>query len=408
MDTEQAKRRKILIVDDEPNNLAVLFNLLDKNGFEVFVAEDGTIALKRVLHMQPDLILLDVLMPRLNGFETCQRLKENSETSAIPVIFMTALSETTDKVRGFKAGAVDYVTKPFQHEELLMRVSTHLTITNLQRELEARNTVLEQEVVQRRLAEQELQTYAAKLQQSNEALQEFAYIASHDLQEPLRKILTFGDRLKEKYSHCLDDQGRDYLSRMHSAADRMNTLISDLLKYSRVTTKGQPFVSVDLTQIAREVLSDLEVSLQEAGARVELADLPTVEADPTQMRQLFQNLLSNAIKFHPPDEAPLVKIQASPPADQVTNLGCEDVCQITVSDKGIGFDEKYLSRIFQIFQRLHGRTQFDGTGIGLATCRKIVDRHGGSITAQSVPGEGATFIVTLPLVQPKTNSTLSD
>src|SRR5690606_24061319 len=139
------------------------------------------------------------------------------------------------------------------------------------RELEARNTVLEQEVVQRRLAEQELQTYAAKLQQSNEALQEFAYIASHDLQEPLRKILTFGDRLKEKYSHCLDDQGRDYLSRMHSAADRMNTLISDLLKYSRVTTKGQPFVSVDLTQIAREVLSDLEVSLQEAGARVELA-----------------------------------------------------------------------------------------------------------------------------------------
>ncbi|HMR65751.1 MAG TPA: response regulator, partial [Anaerolineae bacterium] len=280
MNHSPAKQGRILIIDDEPTNLAVLFQYLDQHGYEVFVAENGKSGLGRIQPARPDIILLDVLMPGIDGFETCQRLKENAETRSIPVIFMTALSDTAHKVKGFQVGAVDFVTKPFQYEELLMRLKTHLTIVNLQRELQQRNTFLEQEITQRKHAEQKLQAYAAKLKQSNQELQEFAYIASHDLQEPLRKVLTFGDRLQTKYGQYLDDQGRDYLNRMHAAAIRMQRLIHDLLKFSRVTTKAQPFVEVDLGQIAREVLTDLEISLQEVGGRVDLNDLPTVEADP--------------------------------------------------------------------------------------------------------------------------------
>ncbi|HMQ51164.1 MAG TPA: response regulator [Anaerolineae bacterium] len=402
MNHSPAKQGRILIIDDEPTNLAVLFQYLDQHGYEVFVAENGKSGLGRIQPARPDIILLDVLMPGIDGFETCQRLKENAETRSIPVIFMTALSDTAHKVKGFQVGAVDFVTKPFQYEELLMRLKTHLTIVNLQRELQQRNTFLEQEITQRKHAEQKLQAYAAKLKQSNQELQEFAYIASHDLQEPLRKVLTFGDRLQTKYGQYLDDQGRDYLNRMHAAAIRMQRLIHDLLKFSRVTTKAQPFVEVDLGQIAREVLTDLEISLQEVGGRVDLNDLPTVEADPIQMRQLFQNLLSNALKFHRIGATPLVRVQGHATMLPEENGANGKFCQITVSDNGIGFDEKHSSRIFQIFQRLHGCSEYEGTGIGLATCRKIVDRHGGSITAQSSPGAGATFVVTLPRTQPKT------
>jgi light-regulated signal transduction histidine kinase (bacteriophytochrome) len=172
----------------------------------------------------------------------------------------------------------------------------------------------------------------------------------------------------------------------------MQILINDLLTYSRVTTKAQPFVPLDLNQIIEQVSSDLEVRVEQAKGKIINKGLPTLEADPTQMRQLFQNLISNALKFHKPDTPPVVTIAAKP-IDDPTQV------EIYISDNGIGFDEKYLDRIFTIFQRLHGRFEYEGTGIGLAVCRKIVDRHGGFITATSTPNAGATFIVTLPLKQ---------
>jgi signal transduction histidine kinase len=231
----------------------------------------------------------------------------------------------------------------------------------------------------------------ARLERSNRELQDFASIAAHDLQEPLRKVQAFGDRLKAKCADALGDQGRDYLERMQDAAARMQTLINDLLTYSRVTTKAQPFVQVDLAQVAREVVSDLEISIEQLGGRVEVGDLPTIEADSTQMRQLLQNLIGNGLKFHKADVAPVVKVQAR----HAPTSG--ESCQITVEDNGIGFDEKYLDQIFTIFHRLHSREEYPGNGVGLAVCRKIVERHGGSIIARSVPGEGSTFIVTLPV-----------
>jgi PAS domain S-box-containing protein len=247
-------------------------------------------------------------------------------------------------------------------------------------------------VSQAQLLEQETRQ-REELARSNDELQQFAFIASHDLQEPLRKIKTFGDRLKVTCGDAFTEQGSDYLERMQNAAQRMQTLIEDLLTLSRVSTRTQPFVSVDLAQITQEVLSDLEVTIQQSGACVEVGELATITGDPFQMRQLLQNLLGNAIKFHHPQEPPYVKIYS-----EVTRaINGSELCHLMIEDRGIGFEEKYLSRIFNVFQRLHGRSEYDGTGIGLAICRKIAERHNGSITAISQPGAGAKFIVTLPM-----------
>ena len=253
------------------------------------------------------------------------------------------------------------------------------------------------DVTQRRLAEQALQTQARELARSNAELEQFAYVASHDLQEPLRKIQAFGDRLKIKCGPALDEDGRDYLTRMQNAANRMQTLIHDLLALSRVASRPHPFTAVNLSEVAWEVVSDLESRIEQVEGRVEIGPLPAVLADRLQISQLLQNLIGNALKFHKPGRKPVVEVRA----ESVTVGPFEDPgCRLTVEDNGIGFDEKYRERSFQVFQRLHGRNEYDGSGIGLAICRKIAERHGGSITAESVPGTGSKFIVTLPCVPP--------
>ena len=246
-------------------------------------------------------------------------------------------------------------------------------------------------VSQAKLLEQETRQ-REELARSNEELQQFAFIASHDLQEPLRKITAFGDRLKATCQDALTDKGEDYLHRMQNAAERMQVLIEDLLTLSRITTRAQPFVEVSLSQVTQEVLSDLEIRITQSKARIEIGELPIIKADPLQMRQLLQNLISNALKFHDEKEPLLIRIYSKKITNQQLN---SEFCQIIVEDNGIGFDEKYLDRIFSVFQRLHGRTEYEGTGMGLAICRKIVERHQGSITAKSEPGKGALFIVTI-------------
>lgn len=702
MSVATSERNVILIVDDTPANLEVLFNFLADYGFKILVAEDGESAIDKAEYALPELILLDILMPGIDGFETCRRLKVNESTRDIPVIFMTALSETVDKVKGLQVGAVDYITKPLQHEEVLARVQTHLRLRNLTKQLQAQNLQLEQEIrqrqqqqsalrqseerfrlviesvkdyaifmldlegyvvswnagakrilgyqaaeiigrhfscfytdadlqcaklkqllqiaaakgqveeegwrvrkdglqfwadvaiaalrdetgklrgfssvtrdiTQRKWAEQELQRqyqqqqlfaqvtlkirqslqleevlqtavtevqkilqadrvliyqlrldgtgsavaetvlpgwpavlgqnpeevfldnyrqlyhqgricriadvdkeekvspclvefaqqfkvkaklvvpiiikeqwglliahqcssprnwsdfetellrqladqigialtqaqlleqetrYSQELARSNAELQQFASIASHDLQEPLRKIRAFGNRLQEKYADALSEQGRDYIERMQNAAQRMQILIDDLLVFSRITTKAQPLVPVNLGEVTKEVLSDLEVLIQQTGVCIEVGELPTIDADPLQIRQLLQNLIGNALKFHRENELLCVKIYSQIVEDResqlIENSVDTNLCQITVEDNGIGFDQKYCDRIFQVFQRLHNRSEYEGTGMGLAICRKIAQRHKGSITAESTPGQGAKFIVTLPVTQ---------
>ena len=262
-------------------------------------------------------------------------------------------------------------------------------------------TFFVRDISARKRAEEEQARYAAELERSNSELEQYAYVASHDLQEPLRKIRTFGDRLEVRCGQALDETGRECLTRMQDAAERMQALINGLLTLSRVTTKGQNFVTVDLAHVAGEVVADLEVQIEHVEGRVEVGRLPTIQADAFQMRQLLQNLIGNALKFHRPDETPVVKVEGRFVKGRgqraVGGADDEEQCRIVVEDNGIGFEEKYLDRIFGVFQRLHPRDVYQGTGVGLAICRKIVERHGGTITAQSQPGAGSTFVALLPV-----------
>lgn len=264
--------------------------------------------------------------------------------------------------------------------------------------------VIFKDITERKRAEESLSRKAAELARSNAELEQFAYVASHDLQEPLRKIQAFGDRLKARCDAANLQEGRDYLERMQSAAARMQVLIKDLLTFSRVMSSSQPFTEVDCAGVVRGVLSDLEVRIESTKAVVNVGTLPTIEADPLQLRQLFQNLISNALKFQPPGQAPVIDISARLLPDPVSGAAGPDaaeLCELTFKDNGIGFEPKYLDKIFAVFQRLHGREEYEGTGVGLAVCRRITDRHGGSITAHGELGKGATFVVTLPVRRPR-------
>ncbi|MDD5207569.1 MAG: ATP-binding protein [Desulfobacterales bacterium] len=256
--------------------------------------------------------------------------------------------------------------------------------------LKSAREALETEATERKKASDELKRSMERLEIKNRELQEFSFIASHDLNEPLRKIQTFGSLLEEKSADRLGEQEKDYISRMAGAANRMQELLNALLRYSRVDTKGQEFRAANLDDIVREAVSDLDVMIGEIGARVEIGPVCSVTGDPLQLRQLFQNLIANSLKYYRSEVTPFIRVH-----------GEEDNgnCRILVEDNSLGFDEKYLDKIFQPFQRLHGRNEYPGTGIGLAICKKIVERHRGNITAKSIPGKGSTFIVSLPVGQ---------
>ena len=265
------------------------------------------------------------------------------------------------------------------------------------------NVILEERVSSEKQTQAEISKHASELARSNTELEQFASVASHDLQEPLRKILAFGDRLQQRSGPALDPESLDYLKRMRSAAARMQDLINGLLNYSRVSSRAQPFERVQLSKIAGEVLTDLEARIEQAAARVEVKLLLEIDADPMQMRQLMQNLIGNALKFHRQDRLPLIRVEgailSSQQAQERGYSTHEKLCEITVEDNGVGFDPKHADRMFNVFQRLHSRKEFEGTGVGLAICRKIAERHGGWISAKSQVGQGAKFTITLPVRQ---------
>jgi two-component system sensor kinase FixL len=252
------------------------------------------------------------------------------------------------------------------------------------------------DISEQKNSEEKLKKYAQKLERSNQELQDFAFIASHDLNEPLRKIQAFGELLQRKFAPALGPDGLEYVERMRGATKRLQDMIKGLLAYSRVVTTGAGFVPVDLGLLVRDVLSDLEWQIEKSGATVTLESLPTLEVDPNQMRQLFQNLISNALKFRR-QEPILIKIFGRPHAVHKDEKNEVEYLDIIVEDNGIGFEDIHAERIFSLFERLHGRSAYEGTGMGLAICRRIVERHGGCITACGVPGKGATFMVALPI-----------
>ena len=256
------------------------------------------------------------------------------------------------------------------------------------------------DITNKRRIENDLKTKVDALYHSNKDLEEFAYVASHDMQEPLRKITTFSDRLSEKYKSVLEGDGAMYLSRIIASAENMRRLINDLLEFSRISKSVQPHEKVNLDFILRQVRTDLELIVEETGTVINAPRLPFVDGVPSQMKQLLTNIISNAIKFRKPGVVPVIDIHiGKPEEEELVRLQLDTrirYCKLEIADNGIGFDKEYANRIFQVFQRLHGKSEYPGSGIGLAICKKIMDNHFGAIYADSTAGEGAKFIIVIP------------
>ncbi|HYD63612.1 MAG TPA: response regulator [Noviherbaspirillum sp.] len=384
----KAEKHTVLIVDDTPANIAVLAEHLGNRGLSVMVAQDGEEAVERARFAQPDLVLLDVMMPGIGGFEACRRLKSFPETKDIPVIFMTALSNIDDKMTAYSVGGVDFVTKPFHIEEVLARVHAHLSLRAMQRELAAQNRQLEQEIAVRRIAEQVLARRTDELARSNAELEQLAYVASHDLQEPLRMITSYLQLLEQRYKDKIDADATEFIEFAVDGAKRMQKLIDDLLSYSRLGSRAKPFQPTASAEAVNDAIRSLRVAIEEANAEITTGWLPMVMGDAAQLAQLFQNLIGNAIKFRR-NRPPHIHIFA----EDAGGSWC-----FSVKDDGIGIAPEYFDRIFVMFQRLHSRGTYQGTGIGLALCKRIVEHHAGRIWVESVPAEGSVFKFTLPKV----------
>jgi PAS domain S-box-containing protein len=353
------------------------------------------------LDMQGKTTFVNPAAAKLTGF-TLEELVGKFEHEVFHRIAPTAGSSQTVLLSKDGSNAAEQV---FHRKDGSTFLVEYVRTPILENNRQTGAVVIFKDITERKRAEETLARKAAELARSNAELEQFAYVASHDLQEPLRKIRAFGDRLKAKLDSTEFTEGRDYLERMQNAAARMQTLINDLLTFSRVISTTQPFVPVDLNAVTREVLGDLEVRIEQTKAQIDVGELPTIDADPMQLRQLLQNVIGNALKFQPPGGMPVVEVRGQilkqPFSNAAEPTPDDEICEITVADNGIGFDEKYTDKIFAMFQRLHGRSEYEGTGVGLAVCRRITDRHSGTITARSKLGEGATFIIHLPVHQAK-------
>ncbi len=410
----------ILIVDDKPENLLSLKSILELNRLEVDTASSGEEALQKILKHPYVLIILDVQMPGMDGFEVAEAISGYSKTKDIPIIFLSAVN--TDKkfiTRGYESGGIDYVTKPVDPDILLLKVKTFCRLYEQSNELNQIHKALREEIsvrqkveealnsandeLERRVAERTLKLQMAneELEIRNHELQQFTSVASHDLKEPLRKIQVFSSIVKDKLLEDKTGGVLDYVERIINSSERMSGLINDLLAYSRLSVQSL-FELTDLNKIIDDILSDLEIPITEKNANIKVAKLPSVDSIPGQIRQLFQNILSNALKFSQPGMPPHIDITSDFVNEKDTNARAVPwgpYCRIYIQDNGIGFDEQYLEKIFTLFQRLNAKEAYEGTGIGLAIAKKIIDRHNGLITARSKETEGATFIIILPLEQ---------
>lgn len=408
---------KLLVVDDREDNILSIETILERDGYTIFKATSGRAALKILLHQHDfTLILMDVQMPDMNGFETAALIYERDKLRHIPIIFITAHDYSEENLfKGYETGGVDYIYKPYNPELLRYKVSVfaelyrknHLLLQQ-ERILKAVNRDLEKEIEERKLIQEKMISLNrqliennAQLKISNEELDRFAYVASHDLQEPLRKIMIFGDKVNKKFKSLGDDEVKNYLHKIVRSSQRMQHLINDLLKFSRHTSDDYGFERTDLNEIIKEVLSDLEIEIQQKAAQIFCNELPVIYAIPTQISQLFLNIISNSLKFCKEGCTPQVfieteEVSAADIPGLYNSLSTGKFHRIIVTDNGIGFDQKYADDIFMVFKRLHSYHEFEGTGIGLSICKKIVEKHKGYIGAKSTINEGSTFVVTLP------------
>ncbi len=409
----------ILIVDDKQENLFSLRTLLQLNAYEVDTAASGEEALLKILKKEYSLIILDVQMPGMDGFEVAETMKGYSKTRDIPILFLSAVN--VDKrfiTKGYQSGGVDYITKPFDPDLLLLKVKTFCRLHDQTRELQAMQKALQEEIANRKRTQVALENLNAGLEERvqertrellltnqelevrNTELAQFASLASHDLQEPLRKIITFGQLLETKHLGHLREAA-ELSQKINASAERMRNLINDLLNYSKLSAHTL-FETVDLNELLQDTLLTLEIAITEKDAAISTEALPPIEAIPGQMRQVFQNLIGNALKFSKKGTPPVVSIRGGFIGENSLTAPWAsegEYIRICIADQGIGFDEIYLGKIFTIFQRLHTQNEYEGTGIGLAIVKKIVEKHTGLISAKSAPNEGTTFSIVLPVRQ---------
>lgn len=405
---------KILVVDDREDNLFSIEAILEKDNYTIIKANSGRAALKILLQQHDfSLILMDVQMPDLNGFETATIIYERDKLKAIPIIFITAHDYDEEYIyKGYRMGGVDYIYKPINPELLRIKVGVFVELYRKNQQLqqhEARlletNKALQKEIEERKSSEQKIKSLNEQLVDNNTHLKavnaeldQFAYVASHDLQEPLRKIMVFCDKLLIK--ELPNEETERYLSKITASAHRMQSLINDLLSFSRHSVASSDFKQTDLQVLVREALNELEIEIDKSGASIQYTGLPVAHVIPSLMQQLFYNLIKNAVKFRKKDEAPLIRIISEKlTTEPTTGQEATSYYRISVSDNGIGFDEKYAEDIFMVFKRLHSYHEFEGTGVGLSLCRKIMEKHNGTITATSRIGIGSSFIIHLPEIQ---------
>jgi len=385
----------VLLADDNADMREYVQRLLARQ-FVVITATDGEDAYSKVLQYRPDLLLTDVMMPRLDGFALLEKIRSNPRVRHMPVIILSARAGEEAKVEGLATGADDYLVKPFTARELLARVEANIRLARSRSE---HANLLEQEVKRQTTVLRELNV---TLLQSNEDLQQFAHVASHDLKEPVRKIRTFSNRLQEEFGKMLPEKARIFLSKIEQSTQRIVMMIDGVLAYSTLNGSEQAIEPIDLNTIVAYVEADLELPIAEKKATLIRGALPQLEGAPVLIYQLFYNLINNSLKFSRPDTPPAVVIVANILHGQNVEQDGE-IVELVFRDNGIGFDQEHADRIFNTFARLHARDKYEGTGLGLALCRKIVERHHGSISAAGEKDRGATFTIRLPLRQDRKN-----
>ena len=383
----------VLVVDDNADMREHLQSILVPH-FNVITASNGEHALKKINEQMPAIVLSDVMMPVMDGIGLVKEVKANRATAHIPVILLTARAGEESKIVGWETGADDYLTKPFSSKELISRVSSQIKTQQIR--ADALMDIAEQRKYSRKLEEMN-----RELIKMNEELSSFAYISSHDLQEPLRKIQMFSKRILEKEIHALSEEGKDFFYRMDNAANRMRVLIDDLLRYSRTNTSQKRFEKANLNELLMEVKQELYEKITATNTIIEYESLPELNIIPFQFKQLFTNLVANSIKFARRGVSPHIRIKSALVNGALINHPAADserkYWHLSFADNGTGFDPQYNEQIFGLFQRLHGRKEYEGTGIGLAIAKKVVENHNGIITAEGKENEGATIHIFLPV-----------
>jgi signal transduction histidine kinase len=364
--TEYRTRPNLLIVDDRRENLLATEKILRHLDAGLFKANSGNEALSLILRHRFAVVLLDVQMPEMDGFETAMLMQEHEHMQGVPIIFVTAISkEEKYATQAAAIGAVDYIFKPINSEILKSKVKVYLDL-----------------YVQR----EQILKLNSGLRQSNEELERFAYICSHDMQEPVRMMNCYAELLKQKYAPLLDAKGLKYIDFMTGNAHTMQKMIHDILSFSRIGREEIQMEALDCDQIVRDVLAEFETTITEKKARVSCDSLPVIETSYSLMRVLFQNLIGNALKFQDAGAIPEIHIGAERQGG---------TWRFSVRDNGIGIDPAFHGKIFAIFQRLYRKEEYPGTGIGLSTCKKFIELCGGHIGFESRPGQGSTFFFTL-------------